>query len=183
MQHPSIIVRGYAEAAMCLRSAGGAEIGAIITIAGQHEFPLEAPSIARQLHLRFDDVDAPIPNDSESAYRSWVQEKWAREVGRSFTPPTIEDARVVIEFARDIQSIPGAVLCSCQGGISRSAAAALLCLATWRGAGEEEQCVQELLKVRPSAAPHLGLIQFGDALLGCAGYLVSAVRSARLRGS
>ena len=60
--------------------------------------------------------------------------------------------------------------------MSRSPAAALLCLAVWNGAGRETQCIEELLAARSCSIPHRGLVRFGDELLGRQGKLIEVVR-------
>jgi predicted protein tyrosine phosphatase len=45
-------------------------------------------------------------------------------------PPTLEHARLIIDFAKSISEIEGGLLCHCLGDVSRSPAAALICLAT-----------------------------------------------------
>jgi predicted protein tyrosine phosphatase len=171
---------GYSEAAMLLRQPAGAQVRAIISIHGSHEYAVEAPGVSQRLTLRFDDVDVPEPGDSIGMYRSWSQRKWAAEVGRPVTPPSQGDAEAIIDFARSVRDMEGTLLCHCHAGISRSPAAALLCLATWMGPGREMDCVAQIMQVRPAAVPHLGLIGFGDALLGRQGELVKALMSARM---
>jgi predicted protein tyrosine phosphatase len=93
--------------------------------------------------------------------------------------PNMDDARAIIEFAHATRHVDGTVLFSCQGGVSRSAAAAMICLAAWTGKGREEYCAEMLLRVRPCASPNRSLIRFGDELLQRDGRLICAVRSAR----
>jgi predicted protein tyrosine phosphatase len=71
------------------------------------------------------------------------------------------------------------ILCHCGGGMSRAPAAALICLAAWRGPGSEADCVTEILKLRRGAAPHRGLVRFADEVLGRRGRLVHAPASFR----
>ena len=97
------------------------------------------------------------------------------EIGRPVSPPRVEDAKAIVEFAREISGVEGTVLCQCQAGVSRSPAAALICLATWTNEGDEKDCVEQLLRVRPCAAPHRGLVAFADAVLGRCGRLVESV--------
>jgi predicted protein tyrosine phosphatase len=179
--HPSILALGYSEAAMLLRQTDGADIAAVISIFGKHEFPVEAPAVSHRLDLRFDDVEAVDLTDPTSTYRAWTQAKWAEQIGRPVSPPTIEDARAIIEFARAISGIEGTVLCHCQAGVSRSPAAALICLATWTGEGDEQHCVEQLFRSRPFVAPHRDLIRFGDSLLGRDGRLIAALDAVRAR--
>jgi predicted protein tyrosine phosphatase len=180
MHHPPILMFGYSEASMLMRQPQGSQVGAIISIHGLHEYAVEAPLVARRLTLRFDDVDVPDPNDALGMYRSWAHRKWGVEIGRPMTPPAPEDAAAIIGFARSIRDMDGTLLCHCHAGISRSPAAALLCLATWTGPGRERDCVEQLMQIRPAAVPHVGLVGFGDALLGRQGDLVKALLSARM---
>ena len=177
--HPAVLALGYSEASMLLRQDTGSDVKAIICIYGAREFPVEAPAINNKLVLRFDDAEVVNMTDPEEGYRAWIRSKWATEIGRPTTPPNVADAKAIIEFANAAAGIEGTVLCQCQGGISRSPAAALLCLATWTGERREQYCMNELLRIRPCAAPHRGLVLFGDHLLGRGGKLIRAVLEAR----
>ena len=179
--HPPLLVLGYSEAAMVLRQPGGRAVKAVISIHGHHEFPVEvdAAAVPHRLVLRFDDVEAPDLTDTQNAHRTWVRQKWAGDVGRPLTPPTPADAGAIIDFARAVAGIQGTVLCQCQAGISRSPAAALICLATWTGKGQEPYCVEHLLRLRPPALPHPDLVRFADALLGRGGELIHELTNAR----
>ena len=131
--------------------------------------------------MQFDDVDPPDTSDEVAFHRSWVQRKWAAEIGRPLPPPTIHDARSIIQFASTIRDLDGIVLCQCGAGMSRSPAAALLCLAAWAGPGQERACVNDLMRLRPAATPLMGLVRLGDQVLGREGRLVQAVLEARER--
>jgi predicted protein tyrosine phosphatase len=172
--HPTILALGYSEAAMLLRDPAGSHVEAIIAIRGSHEHAIEA-AVAHRLELEFDDVDEPNQDDPVARLRAHAREKWAREIGRPQTPPTREHAAAIIEFARQTKDLRGTVLCHCSAGVSRSTAAALLCLAVWKGEGRERECVGELLRAMPCAAPHRDLVRWGDELLGRRGRLVEAV--------
>ena len=167
---------------MLLQGARCSEIKAVISIVARHEYPVEAPVGIRRLELHFDDAEVVNMADPSEAYRAWAQAKWAKEVGRPVTPPGVEDAKAIIEFAREVSEIEGTVLCQCLAGVSRSTAAALICLATWTQEGQEKSCVEELLRVRPCAAPHRGLVEFADTILGRGGRLVEAVDRIRKGG-
>ena len=69
------------------------------------------------------------------------------------------------------------VLVNCRRGKSRSAAMGLVLLRHHRGPGTEKECLKELLRTRPFAAPNLAIIQHGDSLLGCNSALVRVVES------
>ena len=67
------------------------------------------------------------------------------------------------------------VLVHCRRGKSRSAALGLVLLRDHHGPGSEKECLDELLRIRPVAAPNLAIVRHGDALLRCNGALVRAV--------
>ena len=182
LRSPSVMALGYSAAAMFLRGAEAARVGAVISIYGCNEFPLDAPSVPHRLALQFDDIDPPDKSDEVAFHRSWVQQKWAAETGRPLRPPTIDDARAIVDFAGRIREVEGIVLCQCGAGMSRSPAAALICLAAWSGAGRERECVAEVMRVRPGATPLIGLVRLGDEVLGLGGRWVSAALEARAGG-
>lgn len=179
MTHPDIIVLGYSEASMLLRKSDSADIRAIIAIHGQREYPVNLEGVPHSLVLQFDDTEAPNESDPIEASRLRLRQREAAEIGITLTPPTMDHAQRIIEFARAIHTIEGTLLCHCQGGISRSPAAALLCLATWTGPGRERDCVRQLLSARPCAAPHPDLVRFGDKLLLRNGALVDELQRAQ----
>lgn len=160
---------------MYLRSPAGAEVGALIAIRGSREFAVEA-SLTHRLDLTFDDVETPIEGDIESMLRVGARQQWCDQNGTIETPPAEADAASIIAFARRIQKLPSTLLCHCSGGMSRAPAAALICLATWRGGGGEQACVKDVLDARPGAVPHAGLVQLADRLLDRDGRLIEALR-------
>ena len=138
---PRIVVLGFSEAGMFMRRTERRNAIAIISIFGEQEFGVEA-EVGRRLDLRFDDVAAPDAGDMVANYQARMRLREAAENGRVLWPPAMEDARAIVEFAREIREVEGIVLCHCSGGISRSPAAAVLCLATWMGAGREQEAVE-----------------------------------------
>lgn len=179
--HPSVFILGYSEAAMLLRSPEhAARIRAIVAIHGARDYPVEAENVAHRLVLRFDDIEAPSRTDPIEAARIRLHNREAAErTGLTLTPPAPEHAKAIIDFAHAVRDVGGAVLCQCQGGVSRSSAAALLCLAAWTGPGLEQYCVEQVLAARSCALPHANLIEFGDELLGRQGRLVEALAQAQ----
>lgn len=175
-----VYILGYSEASMLLKQPEAGAITSVITIRGQREFAVEAPHIKHRLALEFDDTEAPSETDPLHASRIRLRQRQAESIGLRPTPPTREHARAIINFAESIREKKGALLCQCFGGISRSPAAALLCLSVWAGPGSEGACVEQVLSVRPAALPHADLVAFGDALLDRGGRLVEALE-ARLR--
>ena len=175
MAPPTLLVLGYSEAAMLLGQSNTPEVTAIISIHGRNEYPLDVSGIRHRLVLHFDDADVIDMSDPQRALGPWARQRWSAQQGRPLTPPQIEDARAIIEFARVVAGLDGVVLCQCQGGVSRSSAAALLCLATWSEEGQEQACLEQVLRIRPCAAPHPDLIRFGDQLLNRSGKLIGAL--------
>lgn len=176
--HPRVLILGYAEAAMLLRrheSAG--DVRAILAIHGRREFPVETDGVPHSLVLRFDDTEAPSATDPLHAARVRIRQRDAADNGLILVPPTLDHARAIIQFAQALRDLDGILLCHCMAGVSRSTAAALLCLATWTGPGRERYCIEHVLAVRPCAVPHADLVAFGDQLLQRDGNLMEAVRS------
>jgi predicted protein tyrosine phosphatase len=175
MAHPAVIALSRSEAQMLLQQSERKQVKAIISICGQREFPVDAPSVVHKLMLHFDDVEPRDVSKPQGAYQDLMRQRWEAETGLTTTPPTIGDAAAIIRFAQTISDIDGMLLCQCHAGISRSPAGAILCLATWLGEGREQECVAEVLRIRPAARPLTALIAFGDQLLGRRGLLLEAL--------
>ena len=168
---------GFSEAGMLLDSASSTGVTAVLAIHGCGE-PVVQPPPHVTLHvLRFDDWPALDDDDPIQAARIRMRMRWAADNGRTIVLPTRDHAADIIEFARTQSAAGGTLLCHCQAGISRSTAAALLCLATWTGPGHEMACVRRLLAIRPHALPHTDLVRFGDELLERDGALTAAART------
>lgn len=167
---------GCSEAAMFLR--GRPNVAAIISIHGSREFGVEA-DVAPRLDLTFDDVEVAVPSDVMLIERAMSRKRWAEQNGLIEVAPVSADAASIIEFAERIRNAEGIVLCHCGGGMSRAPAAALICLAVWRGPGIERDCVEEIFRLRRGAVPHVGLARFADILLGRKGKLVESLAAAR----
>lgn len=163
---------------MLLRKPGSLPVSAILSIRGQREHAVDPPDRVPHLVLQFDDA-MPAPDDPLEASRARLRQRDAADVGLILQPPTIDHARRIIEFGEIHRNAPGPILFQCLAGISRSPAAALICLATWTGPGSEIDCVRVLLRQRPSALPHRGLVAFADDALGRDGALVSALAELR----
>ena len=162
---------------MFLRGPSGRDVAAIISIHGGREFGVEA-DVPHRLDLMFDDVEVAAADDPMALLRVTSRQRWAEQNGLAETAPTRADAAGIIRFAREVRAVRGIVLCHCGAGMSRAPAAALVCLATWRGPGTEAECVEEVLRLRRGAAPHAGLVRLADDLLGRAGKLCGALTAA-----
>ncbi len=180
MPHPTPVILGYSEAAMFLRDTSNFNVNAIISIHGQREYGVDF-DVSHRLDLTFDDVDVPNANDSMAIQRAWSRRRWCEQNGLIEAAPTLADATAIIHFANKLRDNEGILLCHCGAGVSRAPAAALICLAVWSGLGSESQCVKDILKIRPSAFPHIGLLSLADEIIGKVSRLVDAAFAARCR--
>jgi predicted protein tyrosine phosphatase len=96
-------------------------------------------------------------------------------------PPMDAPQRVHVEqlldFGRDLISDPpesAHLLVHCHAGVSRSTAAMLLILAEAQPATPAADLAAELLRIRAKAWPNLRILEFGDAMLGRQGTLITA---------
>ena len=109
----------------------------------------------RRLELRFHDVIDPGPGA---------------------VAPQPDDIEQLLQFGRDLKDTPRAhLLVHCQAGVSRSTAAAILIVAQARAHRPAAEAVRAVVAYRPRAWPNLRIIEFGDALLGRGGELITAV--------
>jgi predicted protein tyrosine phosphatase len=175
MSHPLLKILGYSEAAMYLRGMPTPRVAAIISIHGRREFGVEA-DVANRLDLSFDDVEVAARDDVMAMQRAMTRQRWAERNNLIEVAPTAADAADLIRFAEAIRGVDGMMLCHCGGGMSRAPAAALICLAVWRGSGTEAACVADVRDLRRGALPHIGLVRFADELLGRDNKLVDALR-------
>ena len=173
---PSLVILGYSEAAMFLRREPAPPLAGVISIHGRLEYGVETLTPAPpRLDLTFDDVEVPEPGDAFALQRALGRRRWAEQNGLSEVPPTSDDAAALIDFARSLTGADGTLLCHCGGGMSRAPAAALICLAAWKGPGTEAECVETVRRLRRGAVPHVGLIRFADTLLDRDRRLVGAL--------
>jgi predicted protein tyrosine phosphatase len=107
------------------------------------------------LELRFHDVIAP-------------------EAGA--IPPELEHVEQLLAFGRDVMaSGPDAhLLVHCHAGVSRSTAAAALCLAQAYPTRSAYETLGEVARLRSGAWPNLRMIELGDIVLGRQGELIAA---------
>jgi predicted protein tyrosine phosphatase len=178
MTHPQLAVLGYSEAAMFLRGSPKPNVTGIISIHGAREFGVEA-EVSRRLDLTFDDVEVAATDDMMAMQRAMRRKRFAEQNGLTEVAPVRADAEAIVRFANAVRDDGGVLLCHCGGGMSRAPAAALICLAVWRGAGCVAECMAEILKLRRGAVPHVGLVRCADELLSRSGKLVATVVAAR----
>jgi predicted protein tyrosine phosphatase len=101
----------------------------------------------------------------------------SQDMGHEYGPK-VWQVEQVIDFARSIQHKGGRLLVHCEYGRSRSAAAALTVLATWLGAGKEQEAVDRVYALRSEAWPNRLFVALADELLGRNGALRVAVNTA-----
>jgi predicted protein tyrosine phosphatase len=160
---------------MFLRGAAGAGVTGIISIHGAREFGVEAARVTRRLDLAFDDVEVPADGDVMGMQRAMARRRWCELNGLVEVGPTARDAAAIVAFAEAVRGDEGILLCHCGAGMSRAPAAALICLAVWRGVGAEADCVAEVLGARRGAVPHAGLVRLADEVMGRGGRLVGTL--------
>jgi len=175
MSYPPVVVLGYSEAGMFLRAHAASEIGAVISIHGKREFGVEL-ACEHRLDLPFDDVEVVRPGDLEAMERQMMRRRWNERNGLMEVAPTKADVASIVELADRIRDVKGVVLCHCDGGMSRAPAAALICLAVWRGEGTEKDCVEEIRRLRRGVVPHVGVVGIADEVLRRGGKLVQALK-------
>jgi predicted protein tyrosine phosphatase len=154
-------------------------VNAIISIHGRREFGVEATEVRHRLDLSFDDVEIPVAGNVTAMQVAMGRRRWNEQNGVVEVAPTLADAVAIVQFAGGVRDIGGILLCHCGAGMSRAPAAALICLAVWRGPGSETGCVTEVLKHRRGAVPHAGLVRIADEMLDRKGALVAALAEAR----
>jgi predicted protein tyrosine phosphatase len=127
----------------------------LISLMAAQEQPPTPPGLTRDRHLRIeiDDVCGPCPG-AVVPCAAHINALLERLDGWSGEPP---------------------ILIHCVAGVSRSTAAALITAAS-RAAGRELELAQALRQAAPHAQPNSLMITLGDAILGCGGRLIAAVR-------
>ena len=116
--------------------------------------------VARRLRLEFNDIDIPH-NDPQQVL------------------PDRDRIRQILEFAAVLQPENGDLLVHCQGGISRSSAAALMICAQLLGVGREAEALSYVLSACPQAIPNLWMIELADELLDRGGRLLQVTQQHR----
>jgi predicted protein tyrosine phosphatase len=99
------------------------------------------------------------------------------ERGGDMVAPRQEHVEELLLFGRQLLSEPTAeqhLLVHCHAGVSRSTAAMALILAQARPDVPGIGIFAEVMRIRPQAWPNLRVLEFGDALLGRRGDLLSA---------
>jgi predicted protein tyrosine phosphatase len=121
----------------------------LISIGAPHERePAGFQNVRRRLRLVFEDAATP------------------HEGGAS-----VDDIWQLVHFARNIDFAQGRLLVHCQAGVSRSAAAAIIVLATILGPGREAEAVEHVRRTHPHTRPNRRMLELADRSLGAGGRL------------
>jgi predicted protein tyrosine phosphatase len=99
---------------------------------------------------------------------------WDTEDPTAFQRPGIGQVEKGMQFVVDYLS-KGDVLVHCAAGKARSAGVALGAMALWSPDRDEKNLVEDLLKIRPQAAPNIIVVAHADKIAGRGGRLTQAV--------
>jgi predicted protein tyrosine phosphatase len=128
------------------------EFGYLVSIGAPHErAPAGLGNVRRRLRLIFEDA---------------VTEE---EGGAS-----VADIERLVRFARGVDLSEGKLLVHCQAGISRSAAAAIIVVATILGPGHETEAIEHVRRTHPHTRPNQRMLELADTLLQAQGRLAEA---------
>lgn len=125
------------------------------------------------------DPEEPLPK----AIAAFDANRWLElrfhdviEPGPGFVLAEAYHIEELLRFGREaMASGPGAhLLIHCHAGVSRSTAAAILCLTQAHSSRSAYQALGDVVRMRPAAWPNLRLLELGDAALGRHGEIVAA---------
>lgn len=158
MTLPNITIASWELAQDLLGSSVGGKFQHVVSINNPGERPPRSlrDHPGRHLVLHFHDItDPPSPD--------------------GFTPPSRDDVRAVLDFARDIEEGHD-VLVHCGAGISRSSAAALAIVASKLEPtpANATRAVRQVLDAKKEIYPNRNMVADIDRLLGYEGALLDA---------
>jgi len=133
-----------------------AEVTAIVSISDYKSFPPQAVIKAKKdkivIVLLFDDITEEMLE--------------IESIRKKYHPPTKEDIQKIIDNADEILNSGGKILCHCQAGISRSAAAAFILKCIDLGPGNEEIAAEYIIKNNSLIYPNDLMIKIAQEILG-----------------
>jgi len=133
-------------------------------------------------------IGAPVPSDPPpDGFEEFTGEKIRIEfddvsyptqavLNAGYVPPTLDDAKKIIKFTKDIDH---PILIHCAAGISRSSASALILIAQKFGPGKEDESIHYLITLEdkdPEIFPNELLVSHADYLLERDGDLIMAYK-------
>ena len=84
---------------------------------------------------------------------------------------SVADIERLVRFARSVDLSKGKLLVHCQAGVSRSAAAAIIVVATILGRGHEAEAIEQVRRTHPHTRPNRRMLEIADTLLQADGRL------------
>ena len=97
-------------------------------------------------------------------------------------PPGKDVVQEILNFTKGLAE-GDHLLVHCAYGVSRSTAIAFATLCQHAGRGQEEKCLNAVVKIRPIASPNPLLIRYADQILGAAGAMHGTLKSRKGRGT
>lgn len=85
---------------------------------------------------------------------------------KGWEPPQKKHIMSILEHSKNMLNSGGIILCHCQAGISRSAAAAFILKCMELGPGNEQEALVEILKTKNSIGPNALMVELADEILG-----------------
>jgi hypothetical protein len=161
---PSFTITDHATAARILKDGSAVDVVGEVDIRGP--FDAVVSIVGRTWSSCSDGGPPPGDWDVWNAYPAKKLRLVFDDVPRQSIhgdPPSEKDVEQIILFASEVR---GKILLHCGAGISRSGAAALIMITIGMGPGREKEAVDHLLRIRPIARPHEGMVDMADRLLG-----------------
>lgn len=133
------------------------KITAVVSISDQHS---AAPKPVKKLEkekekfvliLHFDDLE---------------EEMLLNPRCKGMLPPQKKHVQAIIDHADDMLNSGGIILCHCNAGISRSAAAAFILKSIDLGEGHEKEALDELVASRNIISPNSLMVSIAQEILG-----------------
>ena len=152
-----ILITGRSEAGRILSSSSETQsIAYVVSIGAVTETPPAGfRNVRHRLRLVFEDA-----------------------VAKQLGGPARHDVESLVAFAREIDLSKGRLLVHCQAGVSRSAAAASIILATTLGSGHETEIAEFLGRLFPHCRPNRLMLALAGEVLNTGDALEKAWRSA-----
>jgi predicted protein tyrosine phosphatase len=119
---------------------------------------------------RLDEIIGPQWKDRQLILKCW--DAPGPEFGVAMPDPQLVDDAIAHAKKWKPEQGDYRLLIHCNQGRSRSPAIALLLMRYFRGVGTAQQCLDDLLLLRPQAVPNASIVEHGDAILHCEGELI-----------
>ena len=138
------------------------KVGAVVSICSPNQSHPKEVSEAKKdkvvLELKFDDIDSQI--------KKLIEKGMVLRGVKDAVLPSKKHVQTIIDHAEEILETDKIIICHCQAGISRSAAAAYVLKCLDLGKGKEEEALLELLRNRGGISPNDLMIDIAQEILG-----------------